>query len=205
MAESAQAVAPELVLASGSPFRRRMLEAAGLSFRVVPADVDEAAIKDSLGAKCAPSDIAEVLARAKAEAVSARLPESLVIGADQVLALGNDIFSKPAGAARAREQLLQLRGQSHHLHTAAALAIGAKTVWHHLETATLVMRPFSEQFLDRYLAAAGGDIGQSVGGYKIEDRGVQLFERIDGDYFGIIGLPLLALLAELRHRGVIDR
>ena len=194
-----------LVLASASPFRRRMLEAAGLSFEVAPADVDEAALKrDLLGSGSTPSTIAAALAAAKAEAVSARLHDALVIGADQVLALGPDLFSKPVGTPAAREQLLRLRGKSHQLHTAACLATGGKAVWTHVEIATLTMRPFSDAFLADYLRVAGDRVCHTVGAYEIEGLGIQLFERIEGSLFTIIGLPLLPLLAELRARGVID-
>jgi septum formation protein len=195
----------QLVLASASQFRRRMLEAAGLSFEVMPADVDEAAIKrELLRSGSTPSGIAQALAAAKAEAVSARQPEALVIGADQVLALGQELFSKPASTSEAREQLLRLRRESHHLHTAASLATGGKAVWDYVETATLAMRPFSDAFLAGYLAKAGDRVRHTVGAYEIEGPGIQLFERIEGDTFTIIGLPLLPLLAELRARGAID-
>ena len=194
-----------LVLASASPFRRRMLEAAGLSFEVAPADVDEAALKrDLLGSGSTPSTLAAALAAAKAEAVSARLPGALVIGADQMLALGPDLFSKPVGTPAAREQLLRLRGKSHQLHTAACLATGGKAVWTHVEIASLTMRPFSNAFLADYLRAAADRVCHTVGAYEIEGLGIQLFERIEGSLFTIIGLPLLPLLAELRARGVID-
>ncbi len=194
-----------LVLASASPFRRRMLEAAGLSFEVAPADVDEAMLKrDLLGSGSTPSTIAAALAAAKADAVSARLPDALVIGADQVLALGQDLFSKPVGTPAAREQLLRLRGKSHQLHTAACLATGGKAVWTHVEIATLTMRPFSDAFLADYLRVAGDRVCHTVGAYEIEGLGIQLFERIEGSLFTIIGLPLLPVLAELRARGMID-
>ena len=159
-----------LVLASASPFRRRMLEAAGLSFEVMAADVDEAAIKrELLRSGSAPTAIAQALAAAKAESVSARLPEALVIGADQVLALGPELFSKPVDVSQAREQLLRLRGRSHQLHTAAALAIGGKAVWSHVETATLTMRPFSEAFLADYLAR--GRRSRASHRRRLRDRG----------------------------------
>ena len=193
----------ELVLASASSFRRRMLEAAGLSFRVVPAEVDEAGIRRRM----ATSDlarIAETLAQAKAVAVSKALPEAVVIGADQVLAFGNQLFNKPKDLGEARAQLKRLRGNQHYLHTAVALAQAGKVLWSHVETARLVMRPFSDPFLDRYLAEVGTRACQTVGAYEIEGCGIQLFERIEGDSFTVIGLPLLALLAELRARGVID-
>jgi nucleoside triphosphate pyrophosphatase len=194
----------QLVLASASPFRRRMLEAAGLSFEVAAADVDESALKrDLLRCGSMPAAIAEALAAAKAESISARLPEALVIGADQVLALGQELFSKPASPSEAREQLLRLRGKSHQLHTAVCLADGGKAVWNHVETATLAMRPFSDAFLADYLRGAGDRVCHTVGAYEIEGPGIQLFERIEGSTFTIIGLPLLPLLAELRTRGAL--
>jgi septum formation protein len=197
----------DLVLASTSPFRRRMLESAGVPFRVVPPEVDEAAIKKQLmcagGKPPSPSEIAERLAGAKAEAVSAREPEALVIGADQVLALGDEIFSKPTDVAAARRQLLQLRGRTHSLCTAVALAAGGKCLWARGDVAKLTMRAFSDQFLDRYVADGGEDLCRMVGAYEIEGRGIQLFDRVEGDTFGIVGLPLLPLLAELRARGAI--
>jgi septum formation protein len=196
----------ELVLASTSPFRRRMLQAAGLSFSAVAPEVDESILKRELASKQPPagaSDVAAALARAKAQAVSARMPAALVIGADQVLALGDELFDKPGDLARARTQLQRLRGRPHQLHTAAALAEGGEIVWRRTEIATLHMRPFSDAFLDAYLAEAGPGIFATIGGYEVEGRGIQLFERIDGDHFTIIGLPLLPLLAELRDRGVI--
>ena len=192
----------ELVLASASPFRRRMLEAAGLAFAVVPADVDEEALRGGLEGAPLPR-VAEALARAKAAAVGRRLPEALVIGADQVLGLGGRAFAKPRDAAEARGQLQELRGKVHELHTAVALAEGGEVVWAHTETASLAMRRFSDAFLDRYLAEAGDRVCRTVGAYEIEGRGVQLFERVAGDHFTIIGLPLLALLAELRSRGAV--
>ncbi len=198
------AAATLLVLASASPYRRRMLEAAGLAAEVVPAEVDEEAIKRGLlRSGAAPRAIAEALAQAKAEAVSRPLARALVIGADQVLALDGTIFSKAGDVASARRQLLALRGKSHQLHTAAVLAIGGKPCWSAVETATLTMRQFSDAFLEDYLRAMGNRVTGTVGAYEIEGRGIQLFERIDGDIFTINGLPLLPLLAELRTRGVI--
>ena len=198
----AEAGARELVLASASPFRRKMLSAAGLSFRVVPAEVDEAALKRGFVDKT-PAEIAGALARAKALEVSARLPAARVIGADQVLALGTEMFDKPGDLAAARAQLLRLRGKTHKLLTAAALAESGEIVWSRLETATLTMRSFSAAFVDSYLAAAGAGLCRIVGAYEIEGAGIQLFERVEGDHFTIVGLPLLALLTELRARGGI--
>lgn len=196
----------ELVLASTSAFRRRMLQAAGLSFSAVAPEVDESALKRELASARPPaaaSDVAAALARAKAQVVSARVPSALVIGADQVLALGDELLDKPGDLASARDQLQRLRGRQHQLHTAAALAEGGDIVWSRIEVATLRMRPFSDAYLDAYLAEAGPSVLSTVGSYEIEGRGIQLFERVEGDHFTIIGLPLLPLLAELRHRGVI--
>lgn len=195
-----------LILASGSAARRRMLEAAGLEFSVVPADVDEAAIRQALrtdDAELDPCDIAEVLARAKAEEVSRRHPGALVIGADQVLALGTEILEKSKSAGEAHACLMKLRGHKHQLHSAVALAEGGEVTWTCADTAHLTMRSFSPQFLADYLARAGNAILDSVGAYHIEGPGVQLFEQVDGDYFTILGLPLLPLLAELRLRKAV--
>jgi septum formation protein len=195
-----------LVLASASPFRRNMLEAAGLVIEVSPAHLDEADLKArARAADTTPAGIAELLARRKAEAVSARLADRVVIGADQVLALQGEIFDKPADLEAAREHLVRLRGKVHCLHTAASLAVAGRSVWSKVQHARLFMRPFSDAFLASYLAEAGPGVCRSVGAYEIEGRGAQLFERIEGDYFAIIGLPLIPLLGELRRRGVIGR
>jgi septum formation protein len=151
-----------------------------------------------------PQDVAEVLARAKAEAVSELARDAFVIGADQVLALGDRILSKPESMEAARGELLDLSGRSHTLHSAVALARSGATLWAHSETSTLTMRALSPQFIGRYLAAAGGEVLGSVGAYQLEGPGIQLFEKIDGDYFSILGLPLLPLLDALRREGAID-
>ena len=200
-----EAARVELLLASASPFRRKMLEAAGLQFRVVPANVDETALKRTLSARgLAPAAVAEAVAAAKAEAVSSGFPENLVVGADQVLALEDEMLDKPADLAAARAQLEQLRGRTHRLFSAVALAQGGQMVWCKVERATLTMRDFSSGFLDTYLARSGTGLCQIVGSYEIEGPGIQLFERVEGDHFTIIGLPLMPLLAELRARGVIQ-
>jgi len=201
----AETVPPRLLLASTSPYRRRLLEAAGVSFRVVPANVDEAALKRGLAAtsRVEPSAVAEAMAEAKALAVSSCFPEALVIGADQVLALEDDLFDKPGDLKMVRVQLERLRGRTHRLFSAAALAQSGHVVWRNVEEAVLTMRSFSTEFLDGYLAKAGAGLCQIVGAYEIEGTGVQLFERVEGDHFTIIGLPLLPLLGELRTRGVI--
>ncbi len=192
-----------LLLASASPFRRKMLEAAGVPFRVVPADVDESALKRRLAGKVAAEGLAEALAAAKAVAVSARFPTDLVIGADQVLALGDEMVGKPRDKDAARAQLQRLRGRMHRLLTAVALAQGGRVVWSTIDAATLTMRDFSGAFLNEYLARCGERLQGTAGAYEIEGLGIQLFDRVEGDYFTIIGLPLIPLLAELRVRGVV--
>jgi septum formation protein len=192
-----------LLLASASPFRRKMLEAAGVPFRVVPADVDEPALKRRLAGKVGAEGLAEALAAAKAVAVSARFPTDLVIGADQVLALGEELVGKPRDKDAARAQLQQLRGRRHRLLTAVALAQGGRVVWSTIDAATLTMRNFSGAFLNEYLARCGERLQGTAGAYEIEGLGIQLFDRVEGDYFTIIGLPLIPLLAELRVRGVV--
>lgn len=199
---------PHLVLASGSRTRREMMKSAGLFFSVVPADVDEVAMREALAAEhgddvVPAEDVAEILACAKAEAVSAAHPEALVIGADQVLDCEGEIFAKPAGPQSARQQLLRLRGRAHKLHSAVAIARGGEMVWAHVDTAELVMRDFTPRFLEDYLALAGDEVAGSVGAYRIEGPGLQLFERVDGDFFTILGMPMLPLLAKLRSLGVV--
>jgi septum formation protein len=198
--------ARQIVLASTSRARREMLAAAGVAFTVEPADVDEPAIRQTLAADQragGPAHVAEILARAKAEDVSRRHDDSLIIGADQVLALGTELLTKPKDAAAARASLEKLRGKTHELHSAVAFAERGKVTWVHSATARLSMRAFSDAFLDEYLLRAGDRIALSVGAYELEGLGVQLFERIEGDYFTILGLPLLPVLTELRARGVI--
>ncbi|HEU0222257.1 MAG TPA: Maf family protein [Paracoccaceae bacterium] len=192
-----------LLLASASAARRAMLEAAGIALQTVPARIDEAALKGALAAEGArPRDIADALAEAKALKISRRHPEALILGADQVLAAGDALFDKPADLAAARAQLLALRGRAHELLSAAVIAEGGEPVWRHVGRARLTMRDFSDAFLDDYLAREGGHVLASVGAYRIEGAGVQLFSRIEGDHFCILGLPLLEILAYLRLRGV---
>jgi septum formation protein len=202
------ATAKEIVLASGSRARREMLAAAGVHFTVQAADVDEPAIRAKLRAKDAniePTRVAETLASAKAKDVSSKQDGSLVIGADQVLALGNELLSKAPSIDAARATLRKLRGRTHELHSAVAFAENGKVLWQHVATARLTMRDFSDAFLDDYLLRAGDRVGHSVGAYELEGLGVQLFERIEGDYFTILGLPLLPVLGELRTRGYITQ
>ena len=195
-----------LILASGSRTRREMMAAAGLRFEVVPADVDEPAIRERLVTAdpgVSGAAIAAALAAAKAEEVSQRRSQSLVIGANQVLALGSRLFEKPRDLAVARENLMDLRGQAHELISAVALAHAGNVAWLGQDRARLTMREFSQAFLDDYLARAGTRVTESVGCYQLEGLGLQLFERIEGDYFTILGMPLLLLMAELRKRGVV--
>jgi septum formation protein len=197
---------PPLILASASKSRARILEAAGLAFVVEPPGLDEQAMRQALGGEgaLAPHDLAEVLARAKAEAVSELAPQAYVIGGDQVLAQGGRMFTKPDDMETARRQLLDLSGKQHTLHTAVAVATNGNTVWADTTTATLTMRTLSPEFIGRYLAAAGEEVLDSVGAYQIESLGAQLFERIEGDYFSILGLPLIPLLDTLRREAVIE-
>ena len=189
-----------LVLASKSAIRGDVLRAAGLAIEVCPADIDERTIEQGSAARD-PGEIAALLAREKAHAVAARLPGRVVLGADQTLALGERRFSKPTDRAAAREQLKLLRGQTHQLHTAIALVRDGVILFEHRKAARLTMRAFSDRFLEHYLDAAGAAVTASVGGYQLEKTGIQLFERVEGDHFVILGLPLLPLLLHLRQAG----
>ena len=192
-----------LVLASKSDIRGKILAAAGLRFEIRPAHIDERTVE--AGAR--PGDAAaaaRVLARAKAEAVAANMPGRLVLGADQTLARGNARFSKPADRAAAAGQLRSLRGRTHALHSALALVRDGELLFGCVETARLTMRDFSDRFLDEYLDMAGGTALASVGGYQLEGIGIHLFEKVEGDYFTILGLPLLPLLAFLRQNEFVD-
>jgi septum formation protein len=195
-----------LVLASGSATRRAMLSAAGIDVTVQPADVDESAIRDAL-LSADPSVSHEVvalaLAEAKAKAVSRSLPGALVIGADQVLSFDGRLFEKPQSVAEARQNLWELRGKSHALHSAVALAQDGLIVWHDADTAVLTMRKFTEAALDAYLDRVGDVVLTSVGAYQIEGPAIQLFEGVEGDHATILGMPLLPLIAELRRREVL--
>jgi septum formation protein len=182
-----------LVLASKSGVRRLLLEGAGIPLDVVPADIDERGIEARAG-QLTPAEVAAVLAQEKARAVAARLPGRLVLGADQTLALDERSFTKPADRAGARAQLLALRGRVHELHSAIALVRNGVVLFEHRAVARLTMRAFSDDFLNDYIAAAGDAVTASVGCYQVERLGIQLFERIEGDHFTIMGLPLLPCL-----------
>lgn len=201
MAESVR-----LILASGSSARREMLAAAGVAFDVVPADIDEAAIRAEFS-RCDldanNTDMALTLAAAKAATVSKAHPEALVVGSDQILALPPKIFSKARNTAEARETLRQLRGETHRLTSAAALARSGDVIWQTWMTAHMTMRKFSDAFLEDYVCRAGKCLTSSAGAYEFEGLGSQLFDDVEGDYFTILGLPLLPLLAELRRQGIL--
>lgn len=191
-----------IVLASASRVRRALLEDAGVEVTVDAAAIDEAAIKESLAARGAtPAAMAETLAELKAQRVSPRYPGRIVIGADQILECDGALFDKPADLATARVQLQRLRGRKHRLlSSAVALRDGAR-LWHHTGEAVLTMRDFSDRFLDEYLGIVGSKACESVGAYQLERHGGQLFSAVEGDYFTVLGLPLLALLGFLRAQG----
>ena len=186
-----------LILASQSKVRRALLEAAGIPVEARPAHLDERAIEQ--GVTGGPGEVALTLAREKARTVAAMSGNGIVVGCDQTLALGDRRFSKPADRTAARVQLLALRGTTHQLHSAVAVCRNGAVTFGHVAVARLTMRAFSESFLDRYLDAAGDAVIASVGAYQLERSGVHLFEKIDGDHFTILGLPLLPLLEHLRH------
>ncbi|MEM6463682.1 MAG: Maf-like protein [Pseudomonadota bacterium] len=196
---------PHLILASASPFRRRLLENAGIEFAVRPAQIDERAVEAPLRqSQVSAEDTALILAEAKALDVSEKATGALVIGSDQTLALGDAIFHKPDDMEGARGYLLKLSGKTHQLNTAVVIARDGETLWRHVATANLKMRRLDPGFIGRYLSRAGNDALKSVGAYQLEGLGAQLFERIEGDYFTIIGLPLLPLLEKLRELEAID-
>lgn len=193
-----------VVLASTSATRQRLLRAAGVDYVAEAAAVDEASIIESLVAeKAKPRDVADILAELKAVKVSARHPQAFVIGADQVLSLGSEIFQKPPDRDGARAQLMRLRGSTHVLSSAVCVAREGSVVWRMVDEARLTMRAFSDAFLEAYLVEAGEDILSSVGGYHVEGLGIQLFSRIDGDAFTIQGLPMLPLIDFLRTHGIV--
>ena len=197
-------MAETLVLASASPSRRKLMENAGLVFDAVAANVDERAVERDLPPDLAPGDLALELALAKALEVSRRFPTALVIGCDQTMSLGQRVFHKPADRAEARSTLSALRGKEHRLNSGIVLVREGRELWRHLSTADLAMRDFSDAFLERYLERCGEKVMESVGCYQLEGIGIQLFDSISGDYFTILGLPLLPLLAKLRDLGAID-
>ena len=198
-------MARPIILASGSEIRASLLRNAGLSFETVLARVDEDAIKAGLLAEAAPPrDIADALAEAKAMKVGARNPGALVIGCDQVLDFDGTILSKPRDIDEARSQLQAMRGRRHSLLSAAVLCHQGRPVWRHVGQVRLTMRAFSDRYLDAYLDRNWDSLRHAVGGYKLEEEGVRLFSRIEGDYFNVLGLPLIEILGYLTASGDLD-
>ena len=195
---------PDLVLASQSRIRSQILTDAGVPHRVEPAKIDENSIKTALMVEKAPArDIADTLADMKARKISARHPGSLVLGADQILVYKDRIYDKPDSLEDARAHLVALRGHTHHLLSAAVIYLNAEPLFRHIGTARLTMRPVSDAFLDHYISHVGDDLLTTVGAYQLEGMGSQLFSRVDGDYFSVLGLPLLEVLGFLRARGML--
>ena len=196
----------DIILASASMSRARLLSNAGLTFETQPADLDEKPIKDSCKSSGVSAiDTATKLAEQKALTVSHMNPTALVIGADQILDLDGTWFDKPKDLNHARQHLLSLRGRTHVLATAITLARDGRCIWHDQIAPSLTMRPFSDAFLERYLDTCGDAILSSVGAYHLEGSGAHLFSRIDGDFFSILGLPLISLLAILRELGAVQQ
>ena len=194
-----------IILASRSPFRQMLLRNAGLTFEAIAAAIDERAIEDSLSAdRPSPAEVALALAEAKALDVASARPEALVIGSDQTLSLGERVFHKPADLSDAREHLHAMSGRTHELNSAVVLVQNGVIAWRHVSTARLTMRLLSDAFIGRYLDRVGESVLASVGAYQLEGEGIQLFEHIEGDYFTILGLPMLPLLAQLRSMDMID-
>lgn len=194
-----------LILASSSPFRRMLMQNAGLGFDAMAADIDERAVEAPLERSGAtPDAVALLLAKAKAQEVSARFPEAFVIGSDQTMSLGDRVFHKPRDIAEAQNHLEMLSGRTHRLNSAVAIAKDSEVVWEHVSHAELTMRKLTQDFIYRHIARVGDRALSSVGAYQLEGEGIQLFSHIDGDYFTILGLPMLPLLQQLRSLGLID-
>lgn len=195
-----------VILASASRSRATVLKNAGVLIEQDAADIDEDAVKESMGRENrSAADVAHRLAEDKALAVSKRHPGKLVIGADQMLQCGGVWFDKPVDRDHARAHLQTLRGREHELFAAVCIVRDGECLWRHLESARMTMRPFSDEFVDAYLDTVGADACRSVGAYQLEGLGAQLFTRIEGDFFTILGLPLLAVLGFLSNHGVVMR
>ncbi len=196
---------PKLVLASSSPFRRMLMENAGLAFEAHAAQIDERSIEAPLEKSGAtPDEVALVLAQAKANDVSRRFSGALVIGSDQTMSLGSRVFHKPKDMDDAANHLRVLAGKTHRLNSAIAIVRGGEVLWRYVAHAELTMRPLADDFIARHLERVGTKALASVGAYQLEGEGIQLFEKIDGDYFTILGLPMLPLLAKLRKLEAIN-
>ena len=194
-----------LLLASASPIRLQLLCRAGLEVTAKPARVDEDAVRQALQADAAsPHDIADALAEMKARKLAEKNPDALVLGCDQILAFKGRIFGKPETLEEARTQLIEFRDQTHQLISALVLYDGGKPIWRHMSEAKLTMRNLSDQYLDDYVTRNWPALQHSVGGYKLEEEGIRLFSSIEGDYFTILGLPLLPLIGYLGTRGFIQ-
>ncbi len=197
-------MSPKIILASGSEIRQNLLRNAGVPFVVKPARVDEETVKSGLLADAVPPrDVADALAELKAQKISNASPDDYVIGCDQVLEFQGSLFSKAGSKEGMMEQLLQLRGKAHHLYSAAVIFQQGKPLWRHIAKAELTMRPFSDSYLRDYVDVNWDMVKDSVGGYHIESSGVRLFSRVNGDYFSILGLPLIELLNYLTTKGVL--
>lgn len=195
----------QIILASTSPFRRALLENAGVDFEVDRPRIDERSVEEATsGSGVTPAEVALILARAKAEEVSARHPAGIVIGSDQTLSFEDELLHKPKDMDEARRRLVAFSGRTHFLNSAVAIARNGETVWSHVAEAAMTMRPLDPGFIGRHLARVGEKALTSVGAYQVEGEGIQLFERIEGDHFTIVGLPLLPLLGALRGLGAID-
>lgn len=193
-----------LLLASASVIRLQLLRNAGLEATAHPARIDEESIREALQQEAAsPRDIADTLAEMKARKLAEKNPEALVLGCDQVLAFNRRVFGKPETPDEARKQLIAFRGQTHQLISALVLYDGGKPIWRHMSEAKLTMRPLSDSYLDMYIGRNWPSLRQTVGSYKLEEEGIRLFSAIEGDYFTILGLPLLPLIGYLGSRGFI--